>query len=54
LIVIGLIFIADGLYWYVPAEKIRKMFPYCFGDMEITIPDYGTAARYWKKIVFNQ
>lgn len=54
LIVIGLISILDGLYWYLPAEKIRKMFPYCFGEMEITIPDYGIPARYWQKIVFNQ
>ena len=52
LISTGLVFIADGLYWHLPAEKIRKMFPYCFGDMEITIPDYGTPARYWKKIFF--
>ncbi|MGB9712736.1 MAG: DUF202 domain-containing protein [Dissulfurimicrobium sp.] len=54
LIIIGLISIADGLYWYLPAEKIKKMFPYCFGGMEITIPDYGTPARFWKKIVFSQ
>ena len=49
----GLIFIADGLYWHIPAEKIRKQFPYCFGDMEIIIPDYAKPSPSWKKIVLN-
>ncbi|MBF0558911.1 MAG: hypothetical protein HQL08_09035 [Nitrospirae bacterium] len=53
LIVGGLSLIADGLFWHVPAEKIRKQYPYCFGEMEITIPDYGTSARFWKKVVFS-
>ena len=53
LILAGLLFIADGLYWHLPAEKIRKQFPYCFGEMEIMIPDYGKPVRSWKKIVFS-
>jgi uncharacterized membrane protein YidH (DUF202 family) len=53
LILIGLLFIADGLYWHLPAEKIRKQFPYCFGDMEIMIPDYGKPVRLWKRVVFS-
>jgi uncharacterized membrane protein YidH (DUF202 family) len=53
LILIGLLFIADGLYWHLPAEKIRKQFPYCFGEMEIMIPDYGKPVRSWKKVVFS-
>ncbi len=53
LILTGLLFIADGLYWHLPAEKTRKQFPYCYGEMEITIPDYGTPSRFWKKAVFN-
>jgi uncharacterized membrane protein YidH (DUF202 family) len=53
LILAGLLFIADGIYWYVPAEKTRQQFPYCFGEMEITIPDYGTHARSWRKAVFS-
>jgi uncharacterized membrane protein YidH (DUF202 family) len=53
LILIGLLFIADGLYWHLPAEKIRKQFPYCFGDMEIMIPDYGKPVRSWKRVVFS-
>lgn len=53
LILFGMILIADGVYWHVPAEKIKRQLPYCFGDMEIIIPDYGVPARYWQKIVFN-
>jgi uncharacterized membrane protein YidH (DUF202 family) len=53
ILVIGLILIADGLYWHIPAEKIRKQFPYCFGEMEIAIPDYGKPARSWGKVVFS-
>ncbi len=54
LVVTGLAFIADGLYWHIPAEKTKQQFPYCFGDMEISIPDYGKPVRKWGKVVFNQ
>jgi uncharacterized membrane protein YidH (DUF202 family) len=53
LIVTGLLFITDGLYWHLPAEKIRRQFPYCFGEMEIMIPNYGKPVRSWKKVVFS-
>lgn len=53
MILAGLAFIVDGLFWFVPAEKIKRQFPYCFGDMEITIPDYGEPVRRWGKVVFN-
>lgn len=53
LIVAGLMFIADGLYWRIPAEKIKRQFPYCFGEMEVSIPDYGKPARYWRKVIFS-
>ena len=49
----GLLLIGDGLYWSLPAERQRREFPYCYGDMEITIPDYGTPARSWRKVVFS-
>ncbi len=49
----GLLFIADGLSWYLPAEKTRKQFPYCFSEMEIAAPDYGVPARNWRKAVFS-
>ncbi|MEJ2032192.1 MAG: DUF202 domain-containing protein [Deltaproteobacteria bacterium] len=50
---IGLLLMVDGFYWGVPAERFKQQFPYCFGDMEITIPDYGTPCRFWKKAVFS-
>lgn len=50
---VGLAFIIDGLYWHIPAEKVRRHFPYCFGDMEIPVPDYGKPVRNWKKVVFS-
>lgn len=53
LILAGLILIADGFYWHLPAEKIKRQFPYCFGDIEINIPDYGNPARFWSKVVFS-
>jgi len=53
LVVTGLAFIADGLYWHIPAEKTKQQFPYCFGDMEISIPEYGKPVRRWGKVVFN-
>lgn len=53
LIFTGLAFIADGLYWHVPADKVRKQFPYCFGEMEINIPDYGKPVRNWGKVIFD-
>jgi uncharacterized membrane protein YidH (DUF202 family) len=54
LIVAGILFIADGLYWYLPAERTRKQFPYCYHELEITIPDYGIPTRSWRKVVFSQ
>jgi len=53
MILIGLLLMADGLYWHLPAENIRKQFPYCFGEMEIVIPDYGRPTRFWKKVIFS-
>ncbi len=49
----GMLLIADGLYWHVPAEKLRRQFPYCFYDVEIAVPDYGRPARSWGKVVFS-
>jgi len=53
LIVVGLVLIADGYRWILPAERMRKQFPYCYGDMEITVPDYGKPAFSWRTIIFN-
>ncbi len=53
LVLVGMLFIADGLYWHLPAEKLRKQLPYCFCDVEIAVPAYGTPARSWGKAVFS-
>lgn len=53
LVAAGLVLIADGLYWHLPAEKIKQQYPYCFGEMEMTVPDYGRPVRTWKKAVFS-
>ena len=50
---IGLVLVADGFYWSIPAERTRRQLPYCYGDMEIPIPDYGVSARFWKTVVFS-
>jgi uncharacterized membrane protein YidH (DUF202 family) len=53
MLLIGFALIVDGFLWAVPAEKIRVQYPYCYGDMEITLPDYGAPARFWRKAVFS-
>ncbi len=53
LIVIGLIFIADGFSWHLSAEKIKNRFPYCSSDIEISFPDYGKPTSTWRKVIFS-
>jgi uncharacterized membrane protein YidH (DUF202 family) len=53
MVLTGGLFVADGLYWHLPAEQMRKEFPYCYCDVEITIPDYGRPSRTWKTAVFS-
>lgn len=53
MILSGLAFIADGIFWHIPAERTRRQFPYCFADVEITVPDYGRPSRQWRKVVFS-
>lgn len=53
LIVLGVILIADGFSWYIPAERTKNHLPYCFADMEILMPDYSTPTLFWRKVVFS-
>ena len=53
MVLTGGLFVADGLYWHLPAERMRREFPYCYCDVEITIPDYGKPARTWGTAVFS-
>ncbi len=47
---IGLYLIADGLHWYVGAERLKRRFPYCSGDFDIAEPDYGQPKSAWKQV----
>lgn len=53
LVVAGLALIVDGWRWYRLSERIRKEYPYCYGDMEISFPDYGVPAVKWGRVVFS-
>lgn len=53
LVLLGLVHVADGLWWHLPAERARAQFPYCFGDFEIALPDYGRPAASWGKVSFS-
>lgn len=50
LVVIGAYLIGDGLYWYLPAERIKRQSPLCDGDFEIVHPDYSEPAVSWQKV----
>ena len=53
LVVAGALLVADGLRWYRASERVRKEFPYCYGDLEIALPDYGIPKTRWGKVVFS-
>jgi uncharacterized membrane protein YidH (DUF202 family) len=53
LIAAGLFFIGDGMAWHLPAERTRMQYPYCYCDVEITMPDYGRPACSWPTAVFS-
>ncbi|MCL5882532.1 MAG: DUF202 domain-containing protein [Actinobacteria bacterium] len=53
LILTGAVLIADGLRWYRYSERTRRQFPYCYGDLEINLPDYGKPRGRWGKVVFS-
>jgi uncharacterized membrane protein YidH (DUF202 family) len=53
LVAAGVILLVDGTWWFFPAEKMRKQFPYCYADIEIAIPDYGILSSDWPTVVFS-
>jgi uncharacterized membrane protein YidH (DUF202 family) len=53
LMITGLALIVDGYYWIIPTDRIAAQYPYCYGDMEITIPNYAVPPRSWKTVIFN-
>ncbi|GAB6110423.1 DUF202 domain-containing protein [Desulfomicrobium salsuginis] len=52
-LVLGVLLVADGLYWYIPSDRMRKRLPYCSADMDIALPDYATPVCEWPKAVFS-
>lgn len=50
---LGLLIVADGAYWYLPSERIRRSLPYCFHDMEIALPDYTRPVEDWPRAEFG-
>jgi uncharacterized membrane protein YidH (DUF202 family) len=50
---LGILLVADGLYWYLPSERVRRGQPYCFHDLEIALPDYTQPASRWLRTEFS-
>jgi len=50
---LGLLLVTDGLYWYLPSERVRRSLPYCSHDMEIALPDYAQPVEAWPKTEFR-
>lgn len=50
---LGVLLVADGLYWYLPSERVRRGQPYCFHDLEIALPDYTQPATRWLRTEFS-
>lgn len=53
LVAVGLVLMGDGFSWHFPAERMKRQYPYCFGEMELSMPDYGRPAWLWKRAVFS-
>ncbi|MEJ2633580.1 MAG: hypothetical protein P8014_20105 [Acidihalobacter sp.] len=49
LVLIGLYLIADGLRWYVPAERIKRRSSFCDEDFEIADADYSEPKVAWNR-----
>ncbi len=53
LVLIGLYLIGDGLYWWLPAERMKRHSPFCAGAFEIASPDYSEPAVSWNKVSYS-
>lgn len=43
----GLVLVADGLYWCLPAKRARKTSGLCTADFELAVPDYADIDEHW-------
>ena len=53
IIAVGLLLLADGFYWIIPAARERWQLPFCDCQMEITVPDYTVPAEQWRTFVLD-
>ena len=49
----GLFMIAEGIFWYLQAERRKRQLPYCWEGLEIRMPDYAKPTQLWKKVTFS-
>jgi uncharacterized membrane protein YidH (DUF202 family) len=50
---LGLLLVSDGLYWYLPSERVRRSLPYCDHGMQIALPDYALPVSDWPMTEFS-
>lgn len=50
---LGVLLVADGLYWYLPADRTRRSLPYCYHGLEIALPDYSRPVGQWPRTEFD-
>ena len=50
---VGLLLLADGLYWHLPARRDRWQLSFCDCEMEIAIPDYTLPPVQWKTLTLE-
>ncbi len=52
LVLIGLYLIADGLRWYLPAERVKRRSPLVDGNFEIADADYSLPKNAWRRTYY--
>ena len=51
---VGILLLADGLYWHLPARRDRWQLPFCDCEMEISVPDYSQHTGQWKTFILDE
>jgi hypothetical protein len=53
IIAVGLLLLADGFYWIIPAGRERWQLPFCDCQMEISVPDYTVPTEQWRTFILD-
>jgi len=53
IISVGLLLLADGFYWIIPASRERWQLPFCDCEMEISVPDYTMPTEQWRTFILE-